>query len=122
MRELTAAATKTCDLVPTPLVSALESNVLDLALRPEILNSPSVILADAGNENSRQAILRVALEGGDVIETQISRPARATSSGRYYFPFDAHSKNVTNVQIVFDTLSPERAGVSICHSASVKEN
>ncbi|CUX00438.1 Alginate biosynthesis protein AlgX [Agrobacterium genomosp. 2 str. CFBP 5494] len=122
LRELTAAATKTCDLVPTPLVSALESNVLDLALRPEILNSPSVILADAGNENSRQAILRVALEGGDVIETQISRPARATSSGRYYFPFDAHSKNVTNVQIVFDTLSPERAGVSICHSASVKEN
>jgi len=67
-------------------------------------------------------MLRVALEDGDVIETQISRPVRATSSGRYYFPFDARSKNVTSVQIVFDTLTPESAGVSICHSATAKEN
>ena len=122
LRELAAAANKTCDIVPAPVVSKPKSNVIDLALRPEILDGPSAILADAGNQNSRQAMLRVALQGGDVIETQISRPARATSSGRYYFPLDARFKNVTNLQIVFDTLSPENAGVSICHSASVKEN
>ena len=82
-----------------------------------------VVMMLAGPQPAHDnAMLRVALEGGDVIETQISRPARATSSGRYYFPFDARSKTVTNVQIVFDTLSPESAGVSICHSASVKEN
>ncbi len=81
-----------------------------------------MILADAGSENSRRATLRVALEGGDIIETQISRPARATSSGRYYFPFDVNSESVKSVQIVFDILTPETAGVSICHSASKKVN
>lgn len=124
LRELAAAAATemACDVVPAPVVSTQESTVLDLGLRPEILKDFSVILADAGSENSRQAMLRVGLEGGDVIETQISRPARATSSGRYYFPFDARSKNVTNVQIIFDTLFPESAAVSICHSASAKVN
>lgn len=122
LRELAAAATKVCDSLPSPVISAKESNILDLGVRPEIIKNPSIILADAGNETSRKAMLRVALEDGDVIETQISRPVRATSSGRYYFPFDARSKNVTSVQIVFDTLTPESAGVSICHSATAKEN
>ncbi|XUY27091.1 alginate O-acetyltransferase AlgX-related protein [Agrobacterium sp. rho-8.1] len=122
LRELAAAAVKVCDGGVSPEFSTSTENVLDVALRPESLEGQSVILAYAGNENSRSAMLRVGLEDGDVIETQISRPARAASSGRYYFPFDARSKSVKNVQITFDTLSPESAGVSICHSASTKDN
>ncbi|NTF09430.1 alginate biosynthesis protein [Agrobacterium rubi] len=122
LRELASAAVKVCDSGASPEFSASTENVLDLELRPESLEGPSVILAYAGNENSRSAMLRVGLEDGDVIETQISRPDRAASSGRYYFPFDARSKSVKNVQITFDTLSPESANVSICHAASTKDN
>ncbi len=122
LRELAAAAANICEDVSTSALSTQSENLIDLGRPSEALTSPSVILADAGSENSRRATLRVALEGGDIIETQISRPARATSSGRYYFPFDVNLESVKSVQIVFDILTPETAGVSICHSASKKVN
>ncbi len=64
LRELAAAAANICEDVSTSALSTQSENLIDLGRPPEALTSPSVILADAGSENSRRATLRVALKVG----------------------------------------------------------
>lgn len=122
LKELAAAAKSGCNAVPMAHGPDIQGNVLTLSVDQHALSGSSVISAYAGNQTSRQAMLRLALDNGESIETQIVRPLRASSSGRYFFALDGGIKPFKTLQIAFDDLSPGRADVSICNSTPQEEN
>lgn len=122
LKELTAAAASNCNAVPITQGPEIEGNVLSLSVDRGALSSSAVISAYAGNQASRQALLRLAMEDGESIETRIVRPLRASSSGRYFFALDGRMKPIKTLQIAFDDLSPGRADVVICSASPQEEN
>ncbi len=74
-----------------------------------------MLLADAGDNGSRDVVVKFIAKDGRTFEREVHRGDRFRGTGRFYIPFDTlDSLELEKVSIKFDRLSADTASVSLC--------
>lgn len=115
LTELIAAARNDCaPLSNTPAVDDAGALIADLA--PEQIGAKQVLLADAGDEGSRDVVLKFTSKDGRVFEREVHRGDRFRATGRFFIPLESlDSLELEKVEITFDRLARDTAAVSLCN-------
>lgn len=117
MTELIAAARNDCEPVAgTPVIDRakglIEADLSDTPIAPQ-----QVLLADAGDNGSRDIVLKFESLDGRTFTREVHRGDRFRGTGRFYIPLESlDSLELSKVSITFDRLSEENAAISLCNT------
>jgi len=115
MTELIAAARNDCAPVSAkPTIDDAGALVTDLSA--DRIGAKQVLLADAGDEGSRDIVLKFTAKDGRTFNREVHRGDRFRATGRFYIPLESlDSLELQKVEIKFDRLSKDTAAVSLCN-------
>ena len=115
LTELIAAARDDCaPITSKPVVDEAGALVADLT--PDRIGAKQVLLADAGDEGSRDIVLKFTARDGRTFQREVHRGDRFRATGRYFIPLESlDSLELEKVEITFDRLSRDTAAVSLCN-------
>ena len=75
-----------------------------------------VLLADAGDDGSRDVVLKFTSKDGRVFQREIHRGDRFRATGRFFVPLESlDSLDLAKVSIQYDRLTEDTAAVSLCN-------
>ena len=117
MTELIAAARNDCTpFAGAPLIDKaqglFEADLSDTPIAPN-----QVLLADAGDNGSRDAVLSFESLDGRTFTREVHRGDRFRGTGRFYIPLESlDSLELAKVSIKFDRLSEENAAILLCNT------
>lgn len=116
MVELIAAARNDCKPVSGKPTATQDPGGLTVDLTADRIGAKQVLLADAGDEGSRDIVLKFTSKDGRTFEREIHRGDRFRATGRFYIPLESlDSLELSKVDIQFDRVSPDTAQVSLCN-------
>ena len=115
MVELIAAARNDCTPIANkPVVDEAGALVADLS--SDRIRAKQVLLADAGDEGSRDIVLKFTSKDGRTFQREVHRGDRFRATGRFFIPLESlDSLELSKVEISFDRLSEDTAAVSLCN-------
>lgn len=115
LTELIAAARNDCTPITNkPVVDEAGALVADLS--PDRIGAKQVLLADAGDEGSRDIVLKFTSKDGRTFQREIHRGDRFRATGRFFIPLESlDSLELQKVEITFDRVSKDTAAVSLCN-------
>ncbi len=115
MDELAAAAADACmPVAPAALKVADDGNV-SVDMQGVSIPPGSVLMADAGNEESRSVDVAFRAADGTVFSQSLQRNDRQRGTGRFYLPLDLLEKpNVARIDIKFDRVTAQGVAVKVC--------
>lgn len=115
LTELIAAARNDCaPVTAAPTVDDAGALVTDLSA--DRIGAKQVLLADAGDEGSRDIVLKFTAKDGRTFKREVHRGDRFRATGRFFIPLESlDSLELQKVEIKFDRLSKDTAAVSLCN-------
>ena len=117
LTELIAAARNECQPVATTPVIDKAKGLFEADLSGTAVTPNQVLLADAGDNNSRDVVLSFESRDGRTFTREVHRGDRFRGTGRFYIPLESlDSLELTKVSIKYDRLSEENAAISICNT------
>ena len=118
MSELIAAAANACVPIAAPHVTVTDAGSVRVDLSKQQLERDAILLADAGNESSRELVLEFAdSSAGPPIRYALKRNDRQRGTGRYFVPLASLPRDhLATVNIIFDRFSHDGFSVSLCSS------
>ena len=116
MTELIAAARNDCTpLTGTPTIDAAKS-LYEMDLSGVAIGEKQVLLADAGDDGSRDVVLKFTSKDGRVFQREIHRGDRFRATGRFFVPLESlDSLDLAKVSIQYDRLTKDTAAVALCN-------
>ena len=116
MTELIAAARNDCSpLTGTATIDAGKS-LYEMDLSGTSIGETQVLLADAGDDGSRDVVLKFTSKDGRVFQREIHRGDRFRATGRFFIPLESlDSLDLATVSIQYDRLTKATAAVSLCN-------
>lgn len=116
MVELIAAARNDCTPVSGKPTATEQAGGLSVDLSADKIGTKQVLLADAGDDGSRDLVLKFTAKDGRTFEREIHRGDRFRATGRYFIPLESlDSLELSKVDLQFDRVSPDTAQVSLCN-------
>jgi len=115
MAELIAAATNDCEPLPAKPEATDTPGEIRVDLSGTAIDRSKVLLADAGDTNSRDIHLSFHTPDGKTLTHEIRRGPRFLATGRFYIPLEPLTEDkFSDVVIKFDRANPDEAMVSFC--------
>jgi alginate biosynthesis protein AlgX len=116
MTELIAAARNDCAPIDRAAIKSGEDNTLEVDLSAVAIDTKQVLLADAGDDGSRDVVFSFETADGKTLSREVHRGDRFRGTGRYFIPLESlASDDLTRLVISFDRVNSESAGVSLCN-------
>lgn len=113
--ELVAAARNDCTAVTGKTQVIADKGILQADLSTATLGEQQVLLADAGDDGSRDVIVDFSAKDGRVFRREIHRGDRFRATGRFFIPLESlDTLDLSSVSIKFDRLSEKTASASLC--------
>ncbi|MDB5540319.1 MAG: hypothetical protein JWQ89_2046 [Devosia sp.] len=117
MTELIAAARSDCKPVGTAPVVDASKGLYEADLTGTAITPNQVLLADAGDNGSRDAVLDFQSIDGRTFTREVHRGDRFRGTGRFFIPLESlDSLELSKVSIKFDRLSEKTAAISLCNT------
>lgn len=117
LTELIAAARNECQPVASTPVIDKAKGLFEADLSGTTVTPNQVLLADAGDNNSRDIVLNFESRDGRTFTREVHRGDRFRGTGRFYIPLESlDSLELAKVSIKYDRLSEENAAISICNT------
>jgi alginate biosynthesis protein AlgX len=117
MTELIAAARDDCRPLGEAPVIDKAAGVIEADLTGTSIAPSQVLLADAGDNGSRDVVLSFTSADGRTFTREVHRGDRFRGTGRFFVPLESlDSLELAKVSIKFDRLSEEAAAIAICNT------
>ncbi len=114
--ELIAAAKNDCAPVSGKTEVMADKGLLLADLSASTLGDQQVLLADAGDDGSRDVVVEFSAKDGRVFRREIHRGDRFRGTGRFFIPLESlDTLDLASVSIKFDRLSEKTASASLCN-------
>jgi alginate biosynthesis protein AlgX len=114
--ELIAAAKNDCAPVIGKTQVMADKGVLQADLSTSTIGDQQVLLADAGDDGSRDVVVEFSAKDGRVFRREIHRGDRFRGTGRFFIPLESlDTLDLSSVSIKFDRLSETTASASLCN-------
>ncbi len=115
--ELIAAARNDCAPVGHSRTVDPAAGTYVASLESTSIAPTQVLLADAGDNGSRDVVVNFESTDGRTFTREIHRGDRFRGTGRFYIPLESlDSLEIKKVSITFDRLSEETAAISLCNT------
>lgn len=115
--ELVAAARNDCQPVGKAPVIDKAKGLYEADLTGTAIAPNQVLLADAGDNGSRDVVLSFESTDGRTFTREIHRGDRFRGTGRFFIPLESlDSLELSKVSIQFDRLSEKTASISLCNT------
>lgn len=115
--ELIAAARDECKPIGDNKVVDRAAGKFEAELGSTAIEPSQVLLADAGDNGSRDVVVNFQAKDGRTFTREIHRGDRFRGTGRFYIPLESlDSLELAKVSIKFDRLSEETATISLCNT------
>jgi len=117
LTELIAAARNECKPIGDNRIIDGATGKYDADLGSTPIEPSQVLLADAGDNGSRDVVVDFEAEDGRTFTREIHRGDRFRGTGRFYIPLESlDSLELAKVSIKFDRLSEKTAAISLCNT------
>ncbi|MDC9824265.1 alginate biosynthesis protein [Devosia sp. ZB163] len=117
LTELIAAARNDCQPVGNAPVVDRAKGLYEADLTGTPIAPNQVLLADAGDDGSRDVVLNFESTDGRTFTREVHRGDRFRGTGRFFIPLESlDSLELSKVSITFDRLSEEKAAISLCNT------
>lgn len=117
LTELIAAARNDCKPVGNTPVIDRAKGLYEADLTGTPIAPNQVLLADAGDNGSRDVVLNFESTDGRTFSREVHRGDRFRGTGRFFIPLESlDSLELAKVSIKFDRLSEETAAISLCNT------
>lgn len=117
LTELIAAARDDCQPVGNAPVIDKSKGLYEADLTGTPIAPNQVLLADAGDNGSRDVVLNFESTDGRTFTREVHRGDRFRGTGRFFIPLESlDSLELSKVSIQFDRLSEEKAAISLCNT------
>lgn len=116
MTELIAAARNDCTPIDRAAIKGGENNTLEVDLSSVRIDPKQVLLADAGDDGSRDVVFSFETADGKTMSQEVHRGDRFRGTGRFFIPLESlASIDLSKVVISFDRANTDNAAVSLCN-------
>lgn len=116
MTELIAAARNDCTPIDRAAITSGQDNTLSVDLSSVKVDTRQVLLADAGDEGSRDAVFSFETADGKTLSREVHRGDRFRGTGRFFMPLESlASGELTRLVVSFDRVNSDNAAVSLCN-------
>jgi len=117
LTELIAAARNDCAPVGGMATIDQSRGTYEADLKGTPIAPSQVLLADAGDNGSRDVVVDFESTDGRTFTREIHRGDRFRGTGRFFIPLESlDSLDLAKVSIKFDRLSEETAAISLCNT------
>jgi len=117
LTELIAAARNDCQPVGNAPMIDKAKGLYQADLTGTPIAPNQVLLADAGDNGSRDVVLNFESTDGRTFTREVHRGDRFRGTGRFFIPLESlDSLELKQVSIQFDRLSEEKAAISLCNT------
>ena len=116
MTELIAAARNDCTPIDRAAIKGGDNSTIEVDLSAVPIDSGQVLLADAGDDGSRDVVFSFETADGKTLSQEVHRGDRFRGTGRFYIPLESLASDaLTKLVIKYDRVNSESAAVSLCN-------
>ena len=116
MTELIAAARNDCTQIDRAAIKVNDDSSVEIDMTGVSLTSKQVLLADAGDEGSRDAVFSFETADGKTLSQEVHRGDRFRGTGRFFIPLESlASAAIEKLVVKYDRVDPQSAAISLCN-------